>query len=102
MKLLFLIVLGVVAVTQSACQSSTPVINPLETSKDRDYLKWFFLASGIWNMPLHNNAQYVDAPIRPSTHWGVAADENILILRPSASLKTVYVTTAGWDSVKTR
>lgn len=68
----------------------------------RDYLKWPFPASSIWNMPLHNNAQYVNAPIQPSSQYGLAPDENLLILRPTAPLKTVYVTTAGWDFAKTR
>lgn len=104
MKSTLLLVLGMLAITQSACQSDSPVIQPIDAliPSSRDPLTWPFPANSIWNMPIHKNAQYADAPIQPSSQWGVAADENILILRPNAPLKTVYVTTAGWDANLTR
>ena len=104
MKRIFIALLGILAVALGACQSAAPSSNPIQTraGETRDYLKWPFPAGSIWNLALHNNAQYVDAPIQPSSQYGLAPDENVLILRPSAPLKTVYVTTAGWDFNKTR
>ena len=112
MKRIFIALLGILASVLGACQSaatssntsSNTSNNPIQTraGETRDYLKWPFPAGSIWNLALHNNAQYVDAPIQPSSQYGLAPDENVLILRPSAPLKTVYVTTAGWDFNKTR
>jgi hypothetical protein len=94
--LVSLILGGIVTTAQAAKAADT-----FPTS--RDPVKWPFPANSIWNMPIHNNAEYVYAGINQHpTGSGVTIDEEILILEPSAPLKQVRENTAGWDSSKTR
>jgi hypothetical protein len=38
-------------------------------AQTRDPLKWPFEKYSIWNVPIHNNATYVAAGIKPATHF---------------------------------
>lgn len=65
----------------------------------RDPIYWPFAVDSIWNMPIHNNAVYVDAGI--SAHMpldaGPTTDWEPLILSPNAPLKDLVENNAGWD-----
>lgn len=67
----------------------------------RDPYKWPFAQNSIWNLPIHNNAEYIDAKIGiPSNGFGV--DEDYLVLTPNAPSTPVYTNYAGWDRTKSR
>ena len=78
--------------------SATP--QPFPTT--RDPLKWPFLPTSIWNMPIGSDAQYVPAnlPAVPGNDsWSPMpySDDEIIILRPSAPSTPVYYSSAGWS-----
>jgi hypothetical protein len=91
-------VMGVVAVlmcvsgTLVACASQA-TIAPAE----RDPIAWPFAADSIWNMPIHNDAKYVDAEIEMPTAAGPTVDPEILILQPTAPIRPLVENDAGWD-----
>ncbi len=68
----------------------------------RDPLKWPFASRSIWNMPIGSGAVYVPANF-PAVPGGSAwapmpqIDDEIIVLRPTATLTPVYKNTVGWD-----
>lgn len=68
----------------------------------RDPLKWPFAVTSIWNMPIHNNAQYTPANIILPTSAGILADEDIIILEKSAPLTDLYISNADWNKTLDR
>ena len=64
---------------------------------ERDPIAWPFTADSIWNMPIHNDATYVDAQIRMPTAAGPTIDAEILILQPNAPTRPLVENNAGWD-----
>ncbi len=68
----------------------------------RDPQQWPFAWNSIWNMPIGSGAQYVSAGIGRATQMGMTTDEDVLILRPTAPLKSVALNDAGWDPSRTR
>ena len=50
-----------------------------------------FANNSIWNMPIHNNAVYVDAKMNAPTAWGVTADQEIIMLSPTAPVVDIFV-----------
>jgi hypothetical protein len=83
--------------TQTATPSPSPKPSPTQTSApgSRDPLKQPFASSSIWNMPIGSNAKYSAANV--SMPGNLGADEDILILTPSAPLTQVDSNQAGWD-----
>lgn len=67
----------------------------------RDVLKWPFSKTSIWNMPIHKDAHYVPANII-IPKYGISADEDYLVLNPTAPLTNIYTNHAGWDRSKDR
>lgn len=68
----------------------------------RSALEQPFPWDSIWNMPIGDGANYVDAQIDAGRDFGVFADEDILILRPDAPLVDVLEHDADWDPSKER
>jgi len=56
-----LCILAVLICTSSTLVACAPQATGLAT--DRDPIFWPFAADSIWNMPIHNDAEYVDAQI---------------------------------------
>ena len=67
----------------------------------RDPLKWPFSKTSIWNMPIHKDAQYVPAKII-IPKYGISADEDYLVLNPTAPITKIYTSHGGWDRSKDR
>jgi uncharacterized protein YjdB len=63
----------------------------------RDPLKWPFSKTAIWNMPLHNSANYVHATIGAAGAYGMTTDEDHIVFYNSANpLKSVYEMSGSW------
>ena len=67
----------------------------------RDVRKWPFSKTSIWNMPIHKNAQYLDAKLTVPEK-GFLVDEDYIVLKSDAPLTKVYTNYAGWDRSKDR
>ncbi|MEO8417057.1 MAG: hypothetical protein ABI472_25560 [Ginsengibacter sp.] len=67
----------------------------------RNALKWPFSKTSIWNMPIHKDAHYVPANII-IPKYGISADEDYLVLNPTAPITNIYTNHAGWDRSKDR
>jgi hypothetical protein len=69
----------------------------------RDPLKQPFASNSIWNMPIGSGAQYVHAnlPFSPGDGyiWALLsdADEDVIILKPTAPLTAVRYNSSGWS-----
>jgi hypothetical protein len=74
---------------------------PEGRAQNRDPLKWPFARTSIWNMPIHQNAQYVPAGIGAPLQ-GTLVDEDYIVLTPEAPSVTIYENYAGWDRSKDR
>ena len=83
------------AITAPPDITKAPIGNPFPTSRDPIY--WPFAADSIWNMPIHEDAKYVDAQIGMPMEAGLTIDPEILILQPNAPLKPLVENNAGWD-----
>ena len=59
-------------------------------AQTRDPLLQPFSSESIWNMPLHNNAVYVDAQVPAPTGWGVGRDDIHIISTPNEPMVDVY------------
>ena len=68
----------------------------------RDPYAWPFTQNSIWNTPIGSNAKYVPAEIKKATLAGMSVDEDIIILKPSATPVDIVENDAGWDPSKTR
>jgi hypothetical protein len=75
---------------------------PLLAGGLRNKYKWPFASDSIWNVPIGSGARYVPAGIAVATAMGMTVDEDVIVQRAGAPLKTVVVNDAGWDSGKTR
>lgn len=73
---------------------SPPPPPPGPTS--RDPLKWPFATNSIWNMPLHNNAQYVDAQMSAFNHF--RTDNNQIVMTPNAPLREIKWANRAWPA----
>ena len=62
----------------------------------RDPYQWPFPWDSIWNMPLHNNAQYVPSGITGGTGY-VYTDDDVIILTPGSPMTDVYTSYADWS-----
>lgn len=67
----------------------------------RDPLAWPFSRFSIWNMPIHQNAEYVDAGITANSKTGYITqfvpDQDIIVIRPEAVMTPVFYNSVGWD-----
>jgi hypothetical protein len=68
----------------------------------RDIKAWPFRWDSIWNMPIGSGAQYVSAGFGAPSQAGMTADEDVIILEPSAPQTEVRLNTAGWDPSQNR
>ena len=75
--------------------------NRQQTPTHRDVLKWPFSKTSIWNMPIHKDAKYVPAKIIIPKN-GISADEDYLVLNPTAPITKIYTSHGGWDRSKDR
>src|SRR5712671_857017 len=74
----------------------------------RDPLKWPFVSTSIWNMPIGSNAVYVPANIPPNpsvtdlndpNYWLAMPqiDWDIIVLTPNAPITDINYSAAGWS-----
>ncbi len=68
----------------------------------RNPVEWPFAWNSIWNTPIGSGANYVPAGIAPSPVFGVFADEDILILEPTAPQVDVVAHDADWNPSRPR
>lgn len=69
---------------------------PLLASAQRDPIKWPFAKTSIWNMPIHNDAQYIFADVQPAENF--EADEDVIVLTPDEPLMNVETNYTGWNA----
>jgi len=62
----------------------------------RDPLRWPFTADSIWNLPLGRDAKRVPAGLAMPAE-GITADEDIVILEPTAPPVDIVAHDASWD-----
>jgi len=91
-KICILAVLLCASSTLAACAPQATAL-----PANRDPISWPFAADSIWNMPIHNDAEYVDARIGMPMASGPIIDPEILILQPDAPLKPLVENDAAWD-----
>ena len=91
--LFFMIAFPILAFAQRKKEQQTPTY--------RDPLKWPFPQTSIWNMLIHKDARYVPAKIFIPKN-GISADEDYLVLTPTAPNTKIYTNRAGWDRTKDR
>lgn len=64
----------------------------------RDPYKWPFSKTSIWNMPIHQDAEYVDARIEPpEVGAALLSDEDYILFEPDAPMTPVYVNYTRWQ-----
>ena len=64
----------------------------------RDPYRWPFAKTSIWNMPVHEDADYVDAKIvPPEVGAALLTDEDYILLTPDAPMTPVYVNYTRWE-----
>ena len=82
------------------------LLTPMSTQADttaangqllRDPLQQPFASDSIWNHPIGQNAVRVPANVKAPKAYGVFAEEEIIILEPTAPLVPVFENHAGWD-----
>jgi hypothetical protein len=88
--------------TPTPTPTPAPTPTPTPTPTPRDPLKQPFASNSIWNMPIGSGAQYVAANLSgtPGNNvWAAmpGADEEHLILTPTAPLVTVNYSSVGWS-----
>jgi hypothetical protein len=62
----------------------------------RDPLKWPFDKHSIWNIPIHNNAVYVNANVQPADNF--EADEDVIVMTPNEPLMNVETNFTDWSA----
>ena len=67
------------------------------TPTERDPFQQPFTSTSIWNHPIGAAAHYVHAGLKRSRQYGVFAEEEIIILEPSAPLTAVFENHADWQ-----
>jgi hypothetical protein len=77
-------------------------IFPICVNGQRDPYLWPFDRTSIWNMPIHNDAEYKHAGIGIPSAAGLTADEDYLVLNPESPLTPVYVNNAAWHRDRDR
>ncbi|MEJ7589642.1 MAG: hypothetical protein WKI04_18980, partial [Ferruginibacter sp.] len=73
----------------------------LSLHAQRDARKWPFSKTSIWNMPIHKDAQYLDAKLTVPEK-GFLVDEDYIVLKSDAPLTKIYTNYAGWNRRKDR
>jgi hypothetical protein len=68
----------------------------------RDPFAQPFASTSIWNMPIGSGAVYVPASIKPATGTSLEADDDVIVLTPTAPSTDIYINTADWDPTKSR
>ncbi|MGD9755527.1 MAG: hypothetical protein AB7W59_31435 [Acidimicrobiia bacterium] len=82
--------------TTTTFMASLPIPEPPPPTV-RDPLTWPFAWNSIWNVPLGSDARRVPAGLSIA-EAGVSADEDILILEPTAPLTDILTHDAGWNA----
>ena len=82
-------------------------VQTVSASTGRNAYSWPFASNSIWNTPIGSGAQYTPAnlPARPSASDPLSiftpmpgVDQDIIVLRPTAPLKNIYLNTAGFTT----
>lgn len=68
----------------------------------RDPLKQPFSSFSIWNMPIGSNAEYIHARIQPAMKKGMTVDEDLIVMKPGATITEIFINNAGWNREKDR
>lgn len=68
----------------------------------RDPRRWPFASTSIWNMPIGEGAQLVPAHIEASRQIGNFAEEEVIILEPTAPMVDLLASHADWDPARDR
>jgi hypothetical protein len=95
--LLCSVLLGSLSLFQDVSHSAVPPGNGPFVGA-RDPLAWPFTRDSIWNLPIGSNANYVWAGIRHATSMAYFTDADILVLKPTAPLTTVYTNYDDWGA----
>jgi hypothetical protein len=83
--------------------TTTPGDGPSDAAPTtRDPFAQPFASTSIWNMPIGSGAAYVPASIKPATGTSLEADDDVIVLTPTAPSTDIYINTADWDPTKSR
>ncbi|MHB8490303.1 MAG: hypothetical protein ACYDC4_14130 [Candidatus Dormibacteria bacterium] len=83
--------------TVSGVGTSTPGPRPAAPGARNKFL-WPFASSSIWNMPIGSGANYVAAHLALPTMKALTADQNMIVMDPSAPLLRLDYNGAGWSN----
>ena len=73
------------------------IVGAATAQEKRDPLLWPFSKTSIWNMPIHNSANYVYATIGDAGAYGMTKDEDHIVFYNSANpLTCVYEMSGSW------
>jgi hypothetical protein len=87
--------------------SGTTTTTPADAEADgssptRNPLAQPFASTSIWNTPIGSGAVYVAADIKAATGTTLEADDDVIVLTPTAPSTDIYVNTADWDPTMSR
>jgi len=90
-----------VTITPTNLEIPTGSFPAVSFPTSRDPIYWPFAADSIWNMPIHNNAVYVDSglDLHMPLDAGPTTDQEILILSPGSPVVPVQESFAGFDGL---
>jgi hypothetical protein len=77
-----------------AATSTPPRAAPAGT---RSKFVWPFASTSIWNMPIGSRAAYLPAHLAVPTIKSLSADQNIIVMTPTAPLVLLAHNSAGWS-----
>ncbi len=85
--------------TPRASGAGTPAPVPTRPAPPgtRSKFVWPFASTSIWNMPIGSHALYLPARIAVPTIKSLTADQNIIVMTPTAPLVLLAHNSAGWS-----
>jgi hypothetical protein len=97
-----------VAATPSAAPTHQPTARPTPVARSpagtpqavvagRNKYTWPFASTSIWNMPIGSNAVYVPADLATPTINTLTADQDIIVMDPTATPIPIEQNGAGWS-----
>jgi hypothetical protein len=72
------------------------------SSPSRNALAQPFASTSIWNMPIGSGATYVTAGIKVASGTTLEADDDVIVLTPTAPATQIFTNTADWDPTMSR
>jgi len=90
------------AADHTAADAAAPDADAGDAGMVRDPLVQPFASTSIWNMPIGSGATYVAANIASPTSNALLADEDVIVLTPTAPSTPLYRNTADWQPTVSR